>query len=260
MRLQVAPAGAHHPDRAMDALIAIVRSLQSVASEQAIAQTIDEAVSSGAPERIRSAALDAVGAMREVLRQKDEQQRRRAQELSQRVRALRRELVEARKFGEIDALTQLPNRRAFDGSIAEAKLACDVFDEPSCLLLIDLDHFKKINDTWGHGAGDEVLRAVSRELSLTFPRQRDCAARYGGEELAVVLRDTTMEDASRLAERFLRRLRELAVPAGDVVIRATASIGVAQLGPGMSTGEWVAAADRRLYRAKEEGRDRVASG
>ncbi len=224
-----------------------------------VVQRLDEAVHRGSSEQIRRAALEAVGTVRTVLDEKHERQRQRARELGTRMRSLRQELVEAKKSGELDPLTQLPNRRALDASMAEAKLANDVFDEPSCLLLIDLDRFKQVNDTWGHNAGDEVLRAVARELSLAFPRQRDCTARFGGEELAVVLRDAGMTDATRLAERVLARLRDLTVPAGDVVIRVTASVGVAQLQPGMSASEWIAVADRRLYRSKEEGRDRVTA-
>jgi diguanylate cyclase (GGDEF)-like protein len=129
---------------------------------------------------------------------------------------------------------------------------------PVSLLLFDLDHFKRINDTHGHPAGDEVLRVFGRMLAEEV-RESDAVFRYGGEEFAVLLTHTRPEDALKVAERLLRRTRALSVPVAGGLLRFTASVGVAgSEGAPLDPGSLVAAADRALYEAKADGRDRAA--
>jgi diguanylate cyclase (GGDEF)-like protein len=117
-------------------------------------------------------------------------------------------------------------------------------------VLIDLDHFKRVNDTHGHAAGDDVLREVSRRLR-ECGRRGDVTARVGGEELAWLLPSTDLDHAREAAERLRAAIREREFgPVG----RLTASLGVAQLGPGGSA-DLIRRSDLALYRAKEEGRD-----
>ena len=152
-----------------------------------------------------------------------------------------------------DALTGLYNRRHLGLVLATECERARRHKHPACLLLIDIDHFKRYNDSHGHLAGDEVLRRVA-QLIMETVRTGDCAARYGGEEFAVVLPETAVEGAMLLAERLRRRIALEGFQGGAV----TLSIGVGQAAAAGSTPDSItAAADEALYRAKREGRDRV---
>jgi diguanylate cyclase (GGDEF)-like protein len=160
-----------------------------------------------------------------------------------------------------DSLTRAYNRRYF----AE-RLACEIahterHGTPLSVMLLDLDHFKSINDSAGHSAGDTVLRAVVDEVVRSV-RVEDVVTRYGGEELAVLVRSTTRQDASRLAERIRQRIEALRVTVGTHAIEVTVSIGVGELAEcrkGASGEEVIALAERRQRRAKLLGRNRVCS-
>ncbi|MCI3948279.1 MAG: diguanylate cyclase [Acidimicrobiales bacterium] len=165
-----------------------------------------------------------------------------------------RSLADAEWLATRDGLTGLVNRRVFDEALGWSVAAAQRRDDPLSLVLLDLDHFKAVNDGQGHLRGDEVLRAVGRALERAC-RSADVAARYGGDEFAVLLPGCPREAARTTAER----LRE-AVTAEVTVARVTASAGVATLPDDAGDGEQlVAAADRALYRAKGTGRDRSAA-
>ena len=158
-----------------------------------------------------------------------------------------------------DELTGLFNRRRFQEAMAIEVERSKRFGQPVGLVLLDLDDFKNVNDTHGHQQGDLVLREVARVLRETS-REIDEPARYGGEELAVVLPGTDLEGAYNLAERVRAGIEELALPLldGDGILRVTASFGVATL-PGSADDmrDLVAAADEALYRAKRAGKNRT---
>ncbi len=130
------------------------------------------------------------------------------------------------------------------------------------MLFIDFDHFTQVNNTYGHQAGDAVLRNAARTIQEVI-RTEDLVARYGGEELVLVARGISLEHTLILAERVRRTVAGCGVPWNDVAIAVTVSIGVAtydqQRSPYSSSDQLVAAADRAVYRAKREGRDRVCS-
>ena len=133
------------------------------------------------------------------------------------------------------------------------------YGTPLSILLADLDHFKAVNDRWGHPAGDAVLRAVAGILSSSL-RATDTGGRYGGEELLVVLPQTDAAAAETVAERWRRAVEETPTrtPAGDE-IPVTLSVGIAERGEAMETpADLVAVADEALYRAKQAGRNRIA--
>jgi diguanylate cyclase (GGDEF)-like protein len=158
-----------------------------------------------------------------------------------------------------DELTGLFNRRRFQEAMATEVERSKRFGQPVGLVLLDLDDFKAVNDTYGHQQGDLVLREVARVLRETS-REIDEPARYGGEELAVVLPGTDLEGAYNLAERVRAGIEELALPLldGEGTLGVTASFGVATL-PGSADDmrELVAAADEALYRAKRAGKNRT---
>lgn len=159
-----------------------------------------------------------------------------------------------------DPLTGLYNRRYFDDRLQHEMAFVRRHHRRVSLLMLDIDHFKDVNDTHGHRAGDLVLSCLGGFIQRIL-RTEDVAARYGGEELAVIVRDVPHDDAMLLATRICNYVRLLEVPWEGQPLRVTVSIGVATKGPdtiGMGSDELVDGADAALYRAKEAGRDRVA--
>ncbi len=178
------------------------------------------------------------------------------------LRALQNELREKnRKLEELsntDDLTKLANRRHFMEVASIEFLRALRYERPLSCILLDLDHFKRINDTYGHLAGDAVLRTVSQTLRNGL-RGQDIAARYGGEELILILPETSPEGAEAVAQRYRRAIRELAIEHEGQIVKVSASFGVASY-PSNSADtleHLVRAADAALYQAKELGRDCV---
>jgi diguanylate cyclase (GGDEF)-like protein len=158
-----------------------------------------------------------------------------------------------------DELTGLANLRAFHSILDLEIERARRFKTPLALVMLDLDHFKQINDEYGHMQGDEVLALVA-DLMREFSRDIDAPTRYGGEELAVVLPQTDSEGAALLAERMRAAVERLEVPRVDGLgsLRLKASFGVAALPESAADREGlIAAADAALYRAKRAGRNRV---
>ncbi|MBX2810795.1 MAG: diguanylate cyclase [Myxococcales bacterium] len=156
-----------------------------------------------------------------------------------------------------DPLTDALNRRAFVMELEKEVGFARRHEQPLSLLMLDVDHFKTINDTFGHVAGDRVLRAISAQIR-DLKRKEDAFARYGGEEFVILLRSTGAEGAYLLAERVRCAVEQLRVPHGNQVIGCTVSIGVATFGERADKAEsLIELADRRLYQAKSAGRNRT---
>ncbi|MBL9030431.1 MAG: GGDEF domain-containing protein [Phycisphaerae bacterium] len=164
--------------------------------------------------------------------------------------------IEADRFKQAaatDGLTRIANRAAFDARLAE------VLAQPAgaALIMIDVDHFKKFNDTHGHQAGDEVLRAVADTLRHTAD-DKGFVARYGGEEFGVIVPGAALDAARDLAERLRAAIHACPIKHGGRCLAVTASLGVARSGPGAAApADLIRAADARLYDAKRNGRNRV---
>lgn len=161
-------------------------------------------------------------------------------------------------FADRDALTGAYNRRYFEIALSTEIARHQRYDEELSLLLLDIDHFKKINDTWGHLKGDEVLRSVAAVIMATI-RQTDYCVRYGGEEFIVLLPHTSNRNAAWLAERLRRKIQKLAFSNGKSRFSISVSIGVASIpaGEGKDGTSLTREADTALYQAKNEGRNRV---
>jgi diguanylate cyclase len=173
--------------------------------------------------------------------------------MSQKLAARTREFEH---LSRTDGLTRLWNRRHWEGQLAVEFERCRANGYASCLLLIDLDHFKRINDTLGHPAGDAVLVAFADLLRRHF-RAGDSIGRYGGEEFGVVLPGATLRETQAIATELLVRVREQAREP-DASCPCTISAGIAQLTPDMPDYHtWLLDADRSLYQAKAQGRDRI---
>jgi diguanylate cyclase (GGDEF)-like protein len=154
-----------------------------------------------------------------------------------------------------DPLTGLANRRNFDLWITDATSRQKRFMQPLAILALDLDHFKRINDTYGHDVGDQVLIRVAEVLRTTL-RECDFAARFGGEEFIVVLPQTPVEGATLVAERIRRAIQEMTIHAQTETLHCTVSIGIS-LVIGQAVEFALKSADQALYRAKEAGRNCV---
>jgi len=189
-------------------------------------------------------------------------------ELMARIRAakrivdLQKELLESNKRLELlsitDGLTKLYNHRHLQDEVARAFEESQRYQRPLSFVIVDLDFFKKVNDTYGHAVGDEVLKAISTIFQQAI-RSTDLAARYGGEEFALMLPETIMDDALLFAEQIRRSIELTPVKTLAGEISATVSIGVATAPhPRIhSAKELIIAADKALYRAKKNGRNQV---
>lgn len=155
-----------------------------------------------------------------------------------------------------DSLTGLPNRRGFleasDGALARSRRS----GRPLSVVLSDLDHFKRVNDTLGHAAGDTALKAVAEAIRSSL-RAQDLAARWGGEEFILLLPDTGGEGAAHVAEATRAAIADLPIEHDGSRIQVTLSLGVAEHQRGRNLEETIAQADAALYQAKQEGRNRV---
>ncbi|HVF16005.1 MAG TPA: diguanylate cyclase [Steroidobacteraceae bacterium] len=163
----------------------------------------------------------------------------------------------------VDGLTGIANRRHFDRALERELRRTRREQQPLSLIFLDLDEFKRFNDTYGHARGDEVLRRVAQTLDETFRRAGDFVARYGGEEFAVVLPGVDGRRASLYAERLRRRIWRLSIPYGasQTTDRVTISAGVATLSAThvASPDQVLLIADRALYRAKCLGKNRIVA-
>ncbi|MEE4164520.1 MAG: diguanylate cyclase [Desulfocapsaceae bacterium] len=159
-----------------------------------------------------------------------------------------------------DELTGLHNHRYFQEQLELEITRCGRYKHPLSLLLLDLDFFKKVNDTYGHPAGDHVLREVGKALS-SLVRVNDTVARYGGEEFAIILPETATSGGKVLAQRVRRGVEQLQISFAKQSIPITVSIGLActdMTAEGMGRTELISKSDQALYKAKHEGRNRVA--
>jgi diguanylate cyclase len=183
------------------------------------------------------------------------------QEATDELEVLKEEFEQAKAAALVDFLTGVANRKAFDGAIKGSTEQATSASEPLSLLMIDIDHFKRFNDEYGHIVGDEVLRLVAKKIKENV-RGRDFVARYGGEEFAVILPGTQIGGARTVAENIRSSFSEgklKRVKTSEYLGTITISIGAAQFQPGESLEGFVDRSDQALYAAKEGGRNRVAT-
>jgi len=167
------------------------------------------------------------------------------------------ELLE--RAASIDGLTGVANRRVFDERLETEWRRCHRSQQPLSLLMVDIDHFKRFNDLYGHVAGDECLKAVATAMSTTISRAADLVARFGGDEFVAILPDTDEDRSTHLAEELRHRIEELALDEILPTARITISVGVATEIPSeeRSLADLIRSADASLYTAKNEGRNMV---
>jgi len=222
-----------------------------------------------AADRLDGIAVLTPGTLKEIVGQlvddakamqlQNEALQQRLSENTQELSVLKQDLAHTREDAMTDGLTGINNRKSFDLKLLQSTAEAGEENWPLSLLLVDIDFFKKFNDTYGHQAGDQIIRLVAQTFKKGLKGQ-DTAARYGGEEFAIILPNTPLENAVRVAE-VLRR----AVASKEVVNRTnqeklgqiTISVGAAQYRADESLETLIERADAALYRAKQNGRNRV---
>ena len=214
----------------------------------------------GEQQKVRSLITDLISETERVA-ERNRALEQRLTRASDEVSELKQNLEHVQKEALTDALTGIPNRKSFDTRLRSAAREAREQDEPLSLIIADIDHFKRFNDTYGHQIGDQVLRIVARTLTDSV-KGRDTPARYGGEEFAIILPQTRLKEASIVADQIrvgLMRRRLVGRERGDNYGSVTLSFGAAQYRPGEAVSALVGRADAALYHAKHQGRNRVST-
>jgi len=176
---------------------------------------------------VKQALFAVVQGINMLIDERTKRQQHRLKTLGEKLRVVEEELGNARKQMTLDSLTQLYNRGALDLQLERTASVSFFSGTSACILMVDVDHFKHINDTYGHPVGDAVLQQLANRLVSTFPRKTDFIARYGGEEFCVLLQGAGQELGQRLGERVLDAVRREEFHYRDIRIPATVSVGVA---------------------------------
>ncbi|HET9957050.1 MAG TPA: GGDEF domain-containing protein, partial [Polyangiaceae bacterium] len=221
-------------------------------------QRLTQAFTSNDATAIRKQAETVVELVRSAIQERQRRQAEQVEVLGQKIQKLRDELQQAREQASLDPLTQLHNRSALDSHLERVADLAFLLNSSPCLLMIDVDHFKSVNDKHGHPAGDEVLRKIADALVRQFLRREDFVARFGGEEFVVVIPDSTLQNAKKRAERVREAIQELEIPHQGKVLKVTISVGISCLAEGDAGKSWLARADAALYESKAAGRNRVS--
>ncbi len=207
----------------------------------------------------RASQLALIKAQEAANHELEQRVQARTMDLNQTLRELKVANDRLQQLSTTDGLTQISNRAFFDQSLVTEHQRASRLRVPLTLIMFDIDHFKHINDTQGHPAGDACLRALAGLMRSKIQRATDVLARYGGEEFVVLLFDTPLAQALDMAEGFRVAIAQLSVDFNHTVIHFTASLGVASVVPGNTDNpqHLLAAADKALYQAKQDGRNCV---
>jgi diguanylate cyclase len=206
---------------------------------------------------IKQEVLGAVLAIEGALQTRRDQQQEHYVSLATKLDRMDKQLEEARKESTTDPLTGIGNRKLFDMMGPRAVQMYALGRQPVVLLMIDLDKLKLVNDMYGHQAGDAAIANLAGALSKVFLRQSDVLCRYGGDEFAAILHNTDWKMAQTLAHRLQEQVAAMPAPHPAMEFSIGASVGVAQLEAHEEVDEWIARADKALYKAKQNGLDRV---
>ena len=213
-------------------------------------------------KRIKNELLKEVEKMRTIVREKENQDQKTLDALSNQVDVLKKELDKARESASIDGLTGTYNRKALDDHLLGLIDRNRVTRQPFSLLMMDLDHFKQLNDTYGHAVGDRMLLAFVEKCRSSV-RSDDFMARYGGEEFTLILPGASLRNAIKKAKHICKTIATSRYAADDSpradIVSVTVSIGISVYRPGDTVRSILERADRCLYKAKADGRNRVVA-
>ena len=187
-------------------------------------------------------------------------QNRYLKEANEKIRKLNEELARANKelekIASYDMLSGLLNRRSLESKISIEIERAVRLNVPLSGIMIDIDHFKHVNDNYGHQCGDLVIMNIGKICNSQL-RKYDYAGRYGGEEFFIILPNTKDEQALHIARRFKEGIEDLSIKCEDEIIKVTVSMGIAQFNPEETRAQWIKRADQAMYRAKQTGRNRI---
>lgn len=187
---------------------------------------------------------------------KDNRREKRMVTVKKNLTTVKKQLLEAHQTMRVDHLTNAYNRKSFEEQMAKYIRIHDLSSAPVSLIMLDIDFFKKINDSYGHDIGDFVLKECVHLLKEVFDRDVDFVARLGGEEFGVLLPDMTAEEARPKIEEAMARIRKEVFVHGNLDIRFTVSMGIAELQDNENAHQWLKRADEALYEAKNTGRNK----
>jgi diguanylate cyclase (GGDEF)-like protein len=205
---------------------------------------------------LRAKSREFIDSYIEHQAKRDERRSKRVKAVKRNLDVVKKQLIEADRSMRLDHLTQAFNRRSFDERAKQAHQLFSLAHNNVSLITMDIDFFKKINDTYGHDVGDFVLKECVRVLQEVFHRESDFVARIGGEEFAVILNDHAVEHAVKRAEECMARIRKDVFVQQNMELRFTLSMGIAQLQAGETVDQWMKRSDAALYESKHGGRNR----
>ena len=219
-------------------------------------EDLKEAVESDSLEKIKKQSHEFIDSYTAYQTKKENRQMGKFKNLSVNLHKVKKQLLKANDDMRRDHLTHAFNRKSFDEQFAQYYKLHRLSRKPVSLLMLDIDHFKKVNDTYGHAIGDFVLIELVKLLNSLFSRDLDLVARVGGEEFAILLPDYNTESAVVKVEEVLDRVRKAVFVQDDMKIQFTVSVGISELTTQANTDQWLKAADEALYESKNTGRNK----
>lgn len=217
-----------------------------------------EAVESNSIEDLRIKSREFIDQYIEYQYKRDKQRQENLNKVEKNLSSVRKKLVEVNQNMRVDHLTQAYNRMSFDEQIKKHYRLFELSKTPASLLSLDIDFFKKINDSYGHDIGDYILQECVKALKEVCHKDGEFIARVGGEEFAIILPDCRIDAAIRKADDILNKIRKEVFVHGKLEIKFTVSIGIAEVAQSESLSKWVKRADEALYHSKQYGRNRYS--
>lgn len=217
---------------------------------------LKEAVEANDIERLRTYSREFIDAFNEFNSLREERRQVRFSSMRKNLDEVTKQLDKANRSVKLDHLTGIYNRKSLDEELENQVTLFNLQNRPVCLVVADIDHFKKVNDTLGHDAGDLVIQSLAQLLNQGAESAQGTAYRMGGEEFALVLPDLDADQTAEICDQLMTQIRECKVDAHGKVITFTASMGVAQLHDQESAKDWLKRADEALYQSKNSGRNR----
>lgn len=231
------------------------RASDGEATEQLL--RLQRTVNSGSVDDLKREAHATVDKLHHLIAERRSREAQQVASLRERIQTIHEELAQTRQALALDPLTKLFNRAALDERLERTACLSALTCQDAGLLMVDIDNFKRVNDTYGHPVGDQVIKAVADVCVRAFPREWDFVARYGGEEFTIIAADAQPTSLELLSERVLSAVRKLSIEAMGTKITVTVSVGATSLVPGEQHHAWMRRADAALYQAKQAGRDRA---
>ena len=229
--------------------------VQEVEVKQHLAQ-LREAVESNSIDVLKNKSREFIDSYIEIQSRKDERRTRRLDAVQKNLFSVKKKLIEANHSMMHDHLTGAYNRKSFDEMLKKHLSLSRIQNTAVSLIILDIDYFKRINDSYGHDMGDFILKECVLALGKVFHRNIDFVARIGGEEFAIILPDFKIEHAVVRAEEALNRIRKEVFIQGELKLQFTVSMGIAQLLDKESAEQWLKRADTALYQSKNTGRNK----